>query len=199
MSESEIQLSWADNSGDESGFRVERSPDGSTGWALVAEVGVNAISYMDSGLQSGTSYFYRVKAFNGAGESGTSNTASATTGEPPPTTAEIHAGDLDGVSALAKKGRWNAIVTITVHDGEEDPVPGATVSGAWSAGASGTGTCVTNSAGTCSLGKSGLRSNVLSVTFSVTGISLEGAVYMPAQNHDPEGDSNGTAIVVQAP
>ncbi|MBN1670100.1 MAG: fibronectin type III domain-containing protein, partial [Kiritimatiellae bacterium] len=80
-----IRLTWTDNSGDESGFKIERSLDGSA-WTQVATVGANVTSYANSGLNQGTRYYYRVRAYNGAGDSGYSNTADAATPTdlPPP-------------------------------------------------------------------------------------------------------------------
>ncbi|MFN2141589.1 MAG: hypothetical protein ACK2U5_13960 [Candidatus Promineifilaceae bacterium] len=34
----------------------------------------------------------------------------------------IHIGDLDGSSVAAARGKWNAVVTITLHDSSEAPV-----------------------------------------------------------------------------
>ena len=45
----------------------------------VGTVGANVTSYNNTGLTASTSYSYRVAATNGAGTSGYSNTASATT------------------------------------------------------------------------------------------------------------------------
>ena len=60
-SSSQINLSWADNSDNESGFKVERSTDGTT-WTSVATTAANATSYSDTGLTASTTYQYRVKA-----------------------------------------------------------------------------------------------------------------------------------------
>ena len=75
---SEIALSWTDNAGNESGFRIERSLNG-VDFNTVATVGANVTTFRDSGLAASTTYTYRVAAFNGTGASGYSNTASATT------------------------------------------------------------------------------------------------------------------------
>ncbi len=107
----------------------------------------------------------------------------------------MHSGDLDGVSTLSGT-RWNASVTILVHDSSERPLANATVSGKWSAGASGTGSCVTSAAGICTLSKTGIAARTASVTFSVTNITRSASTYRSASNHDPDGDSNGTSIVV---
>jgi hypothetical protein len=82
-SQSQINVSWADNAGNESGYRVERSDDGAGGWSQVADLGANATSYNDTGLPASTEYFYRAYAHNGAGNSAVSNTDNATTDDPP--------------------------------------------------------------------------------------------------------------------
>lgn len=76
-SSSQINLTWVDNSTDEDGFKIERF-DGST-WTQVATVSANSTSWQDTGRTASTTYSYRVQAFNGAGNSSYSNTASATT------------------------------------------------------------------------------------------------------------------------
>ena len=88
---------------------------------------------------------------------------------------------------------------ITVHDAAENPVANATVVGKWSNGASGTASCVTNTSGVCQVTKSGLGSKVASVKFSVTGVSYPTLTYRASANHDPDGDSTGTVIVVSKP
>jgi YD repeat-containing protein len=77
-SASQINLAWTDNSNNESGFRIERSPNGSS-WSEIATVGANATSYPNTGLTCGTTYYYRVRAYNGVGNSNYGNTVSATT------------------------------------------------------------------------------------------------------------------------
>jgi hypothetical protein len=85
-----IDLTWRDNSTDEDGFQVEGSPDGATAWAHIATVGRSVTSYSNTGLSPSTTYFYRARAFNAAGDSPYSNIASAATpAEPPPGTIQI--------------------------------------------------------------------------------------------------------------
>jgi len=115
---------------------------------------------------------------------------------PAPTSISIV--DLDGAGVSARGNKWRADVTISVRDDLGDPVAGAVVSGVWSNGANGSDNCTTNGAGLCSASKGGLKGNVSSVTFTVTGIS--GSVpYDPNGNTDPESDSNGTTISVDKP
>jgi len=109
----------------------------------------------------------------------------------------MHIGDLDGTSSGS--GRWTATVTITLHDANHNPVANATVSGNWSNGASGSASCTTNSNGQCSVTKSDISRGKSSVTFTVNNVSRSGYTYNPDNNHDPDGGSNGTRIVVSKP
>src|SRR3989454_736732 len=78
-SATQIDLTWQDNATNEDGFRVERAPGGTTSFAEIATVGSHATSYQSTGLTPGTSYSYRVRAYNAVGPSDYSNTATATT------------------------------------------------------------------------------------------------------------------------
>ncbi len=82
-----LRLSWKDNSSNESGFRIERSVDASN-FSQIAQVGPNVTEFVDTGLSPSTQYWYRVRAFNSAGNSGFTNLANASTEEasatPPP-------------------------------------------------------------------------------------------------------------------
>jgi hypothetical protein len=82
-----VTLTWADV-GDETGYRIERSPDGSSGWAMIGTAGQDVTFYTDTALSPGTTYHYRIVATNAAGDSAPSNVVDATTetdrvGEPP--------------------------------------------------------------------------------------------------------------------
>ncbi|MEP6476036.1 MAG: hypothetical protein ABJC60_02075 [Actinomycetota bacterium] len=75
---SEIDLDWADVAG-ETGYRVERSLDGTGAWTTVATTGQDVTTYHDAGLSSDTTVYYRVFATNGGGDSAPSDVVSATT------------------------------------------------------------------------------------------------------------------------
>lgn len=74
----EVVVAWVDVA-DETGYRIERSSDGTTGWSTVAITDQNVIRYSDPGLSDGATFYYRVFATNAAGDSQASNVASATT------------------------------------------------------------------------------------------------------------------------
>ena len=78
VSSSQIDLAWTDNSGNETGFKVEQSTNG-TSFAQITVAGPNVTRYSDTGLTRGTRYWYRVRAFNASADSAFSNTAGART------------------------------------------------------------------------------------------------------------------------
>jgi Galactose oxidase-like, Early set domain/Fibronectin type III domain/Kelch motif len=82
-STSQVNLSWADNASTETGFRIERSTDG-TSFTEIRTVGANVTTDADTGLSASTQYWYRVRAYNGTGRSDYSNSATATTASPLP-------------------------------------------------------------------------------------------------------------------
>ncbi|MDQ5840288.1 MAG: fibronectin type III domain-containing protein, partial [Chloroflexota bacterium] len=98
ISSSRIDLSWVDNSPNESGFKIERNVAGGA-WAQVATSAANANSYSNSGLLASTAYSYRVRAYNTAGDSAYSNTASATT--PASVGAHVWSRDFGGPGSMA--------------------------------------------------------------------------------------------------
>lgn len=103
LSSSEIAISWIDNADDEYGFEVRRSNDGGTNWDLATSLPANTDTFTDNGLAPNTGYQYRVSAFNGAGHSEYSNTASATTG----------LGTAIDLSATSGKTKGNVYVDLT--------------------------------------------------------------------------------------
>ncbi|MCC5871942.1 MAG: S8 family serine peptidase [Gammaproteobacteria bacterium] len=75
----QVKLSWIDNAESEHGFEVARSEDGGSTWFKIATPGADSTTYTDGEVASETRYAYRVRAYNGAGHSDWSNTASVTT------------------------------------------------------------------------------------------------------------------------
>jgi fibronectin type III domain protein len=109
-SESQIDVSWRDNSTNETGFEVHRSASGPGGtFALRASTGANVASYRDTGLTPSTQYCYKVRAFKRAdgrrSYSGFSNTACATTPTPPAPSAPSGA-DAKPANSTTVDARW---------------------------------------------------------------------------------------------
>jgi galactose oxidase len=79
VSSSQINLSWTDNSNNETGFKVERSKNGLS-FSQIRMTNANVTTFSNNvGLTPSTTYYYRVRASNGGGNSDYSNIASATT------------------------------------------------------------------------------------------------------------------------
>ncbi|MEO7730094.1 MAG: fibronectin type III domain-containing protein [Kofleriaceae bacterium] len=79
QSSSTIRLTWSDTSTNETGFKVERATAAGGPFSQVVAVAANTTTRDDGGLASGTTYFYRVRATNAAGDSDPTGVASATT------------------------------------------------------------------------------------------------------------------------
>ncbi len=80
LSRSQINLTWTDSSANESGFKIERCAGANcSNFAQIATVSANVKTYSNTGLKRNASYRYRVRAYNGSGNSAYSNIASAKT------------------------------------------------------------------------------------------------------------------------
>jgi FtsP/CotA-like multicopper oxidase with cupredoxin domain len=88
-----VNLAWIDNSGNETGFRVERRTLVAPVFAAVGTVGASVTTFQDAAAPDGTTLEYRVIAFNAFADSTPSNVASVTTPLAPPSnlTAAISA------------------------------------------------------------------------------------------------------------
>jgi Bacterial Ig domain/Pel9A-like, right handed beta helix region/Fibronectin type III domain len=113
VSSSQINLAWTDNANNETGFKIERSTDG-VNFSQIATVGANVTTFSDPGRSASTTYWYRVRANNGGGDSAYSNTANATTpaaGNNPPTVS---------LTAPANGATFTAPANITVSANAAD-------------------------------------------------------------------------------
>lgn len=110
-----IDLVWVDVA-DETGYRIERSLDGTGEWISIGTTGQDVTVYSDEALSSGVKYQYRVVATNAGGDSAPSNVVSAKintpkdtspVGESPPATDEtvvIEESDQGAVTEEAPEG-----------------------------------------------------------------------------------------------
>lgn len=118
---------------------------------------------------------------------------------PPPAPANpLHCGDLDGTSANSGKN-WKATVVATVHDGNDNPVSGATVSIRWSGGFSGSASLTTDANRRCAFVTGNIPKTTTSATLTIVNVSHPSLTYSASANHDPDADSSGTTILVNKP
>jgi predicted phage tail protein len=78
-SRTQVNLSWNDNSSNETAFLIERSTKANSGFAQVGSVGANVRTFSSTGLSANKQYYFRVRAANGSGNSAYSNVAGAKT------------------------------------------------------------------------------------------------------------------------
>ena len=99
----QITLNWEDNSNNEDGFIIERESATFFDFSAIDTVSANITTYIDSSVDQGVSYHYRVSAFNISGQSMYSNTSYVTTILPAPVNL---IGQLVGVPTYSVALSW---------------------------------------------------------------------------------------------
>jgi hypothetical protein len=109
FSSSQIDLSWSDNSANETGFELERKTGEAGTFSLIASPGANVTIYSDTGLSPATTYFYRVRALSGIGNSDySSESSTATFPLPPAKPTLVSPAAYATVSSLTPELVWNS-------------------------------------------------------------------------------------------
>lgn len=75
-----ISITWSDNSDDELGFRLMRKRYISGTFSVIDTIDANITEYIDTDLENDSNYYYKVCAYNHAGDSDYSDADYATTG-----------------------------------------------------------------------------------------------------------------------
>ena len=142
-SASRIDLSWTavDAEPEVTGYAVERSADGETGWTPVDPAHSGAgTQYGDTGLDAGTTYSYRVRATNDAGSGPWSAVADATTNATlaadPHAPQEAQAANTPATGAPSITGTTQVGETLTADTSgiaDADGMDGAEFSYQWQA------------------------------------------------------------------
>lgn len=84
-----IDLEWTDTTEAETGQELERAPAADGPWLAFATIDADVTGYADRGLPAGSTWFYRVRAFNAAGRTSFAGPASATTAGIPPVLSAV--------------------------------------------------------------------------------------------------------------
>ena len=142
----QLTESWVNNTADAIGISVERSMGSSGAFTEIATTGATATAYADSTVADGTTYCYRVRAYNPTTYSAYSNTACGATaqavslavvmmGTGSGVVISTPSGILCGTTCSGTYGSGTA-VTLTAT-----PASGSTFAGWSGGGCTGTGTC----------------------------------------------------------
>jgi peptidyl-Asp metalloendopeptidase len=114
----EVRLTWRDNADDETGFTLQRATNGGS-FADRASLAANTTSFTDSGLVAGTTYSYRVRAWNSVGNSDFSNTVTIVMPEeappPPPSPEPPSPATVEPVTNVATV-RWSDVLNETGYE-----------------------------------------------------------------------------------
>jgi len=129
VSSSQIDLSWTNGSSNESGFKVERSTNGATGWSEIADLPAASTGYSDTGLAADTAYYYRVNAYTQPGMLSAYVSANATTPVAPPLSLSLSAS---GYKVKGKHGvslSWSGSTSVDIYRNSVKLDPPGVVSG----------------------------------------------------------------------
>jgi hypothetical protein len=118
----EAQLSWVDESENETGFVIERSLDG-LNFSTISTVGQNVTSYTDANLGPAT-YFYRVRSFRDDAHSDFSEIVTATIGG---TVAEVETGPVAGEDLSQTAGETTGEPAVTAFPNQTYLIIAATL------------------------------------------------------------------------
>lgn len=121
VSTTQINLTWVDNSTNETSFELQRLPSTAVppDFVTIATLAQNVTSYSDTGLTSSTTYTYRIRATNAAGASAYSNQAVATTQTAAPAAPANLTAIPQSTTSIALS--WLSSVTATSYTLERSP------------------------------------------------------------------------------
>jgi len=155
-----------------------------------------AASYDPGTLSFETTYYWRIDEVNAAGTTAGTVWSFTTNVE---AAESVHLADISGAAVPQPRGKWTAQVGFVVENQGGTPEAGVTVDGNWSNGANGTGSCVTDGGGACTISKNNLKNNVSSVDFTVTALTRAGMPYNPGDNEAGPGITISKNDVNQTP
>lgn len=100
VSSTQINLTWVDNSSNETGFKVERALSAGGVYTTLVTTNANTTSYSVTGLVAGTTYYFRVSAVNSAGASAFASTSATTSVAAPAAPSNLSASAVSSSQIL---------------------------------------------------------------------------------------------------
>jgi len=112
VSQSQVNLQWIDNSDDEDGFKIYRGAN------LIVTLPADSTTFQNTGLQASTSYQYKVRAYNAAGESSACSCSVKTLSPPLNVNIDYIGVKFDHDPEPAFQGPGDICLVIVITDGE---------------------------------------------------------------------------------
>lgn len=160
LTDSSLRCSWSAVTG-ASGYKVEVSPDGISGWTQYADT---ASLYADkTGLDDGTRYYFRVRAYVGAANSAYSSTANGVTTLITPVLTSASAASTSQIDLVLSDGGSVSESEIRIY---------------WSSSSGGTYTRVSSS------GFGGDPASANATSASITGLSSSTTYFFKIKNYN---------------
>ena len=189
-SASAITLSWASTTGAD-GIQIERATSSGGPWSQIATTAGTATNYVDSGATCSVAYYYRIRAYNSAGESGYSNVAG-------PATAACCGYSISPATAAMPAGGGSGSVSVTATSGcswtATSNVGWITITG----GSSGTGNGTVNYSVAANTSSSALTGTVTIAgqTFGVTesGVACTYTLSATSKSYTSSGGSGSVGV-----
>jgi PKD repeat protein len=100
----------------------------------------------------------------------------------PTAAAAAHVGGLTG-EITTWSSYWSTAMQVTVHDENDNPLAGATVSASWTEAVVKLASCVTDAAGQCTLKSGTLSGKRPSVSLTITDVAAPSRAYDAGANH----------------
>lgn len=114
-SSTQVDLTWNDNSSNESGFEIQKSSSSTTGFVTIATTGAGINAYSDTQVNGHSTIYYRVRATRTNGNSSSfSNVAPVTTPNRTPTLTDVPNQTIFTGTATA--------IAIVANDPDSDPI-----------------------------------------------------------------------------
>lgn len=121
QSGSSITIGWTDNSSDETGFKIYRKKVGDESYSFITSVDQDVVSYVDSDVSAGETYFYYLTSYNDNGESRTSNPVDIEVDNTPPSVVSIDPENNETVSRQFRNiiATFSEKVELVCPDGDQ--------------------------------------------------------------------------------
>lgn len=118
-------LSWIKPTGTVSGYRIERATALNGPYTVAATLAGTATTFDDSGLLGNTKYYYKIYAFNAAGDGQAAATTVTTPLEPPIRISGTDRYETAAAAANAAFPGWTGVTHVVIASGETASQPDA--------------------------------------------------------------------------